>query len=78
MPFAYTNVVKILPRMGHQGPEARVRVAHSLEWWTCAQVTRVQSMSADYFFFLYCVSIYDFIFKMVDFTNFRFEFHQKS
>lgn len=41
------------------GPEARVRLAQSLEWWTCgqslewwtcAQATWDQSSSAEYFF----------------------------
>lgn len=53
---------------------ARAPVAYSLEWWACAQVTRVQSPSAECLFFLNCVSLYDFIFKLMDFTNFSLNF----
>lgn len=53
-----------------QSPEARVRLAWSFEWWTCAQATLVQSSSATYFFLsLLC---YDCIFDMIDFTYFQF------
>lgn len=38
--------------LGYKVPEARVRVAHSLEWWTYAQPTRAQSPSAECFSFL--------------------------
>lgn len=44
------------------------------EWWTCAQATRVQSPSAEYFFPLKCFYISYFIFEMMNFTNFRLNF----
>ena len=59
---------------GLQSSEARVRVAQSLEWWTCVQATRVQSPSADYLFLLNCVLFNDFIFIMMDLNVFRFLF----
>lgn len=58
-----------------QSREARVRVAHLLEWWTCA---RIQFPSAKSNFFLNWVLIDDFIFEMTDFNIFCFNFIKKK
>lgn len=57
--------------LGYKVPEARVRVAHSLEWWTCAQATRLSTRVPNCIFFLNWVLFNDLIFKIMDFNVFR-------
>lgn len=55
--------------LGSKLSEARVRVAHSLEWWTCAQATQLSTRVPICFFFLKCVLFNEFIFKPFNFIE---------